>query len=708
MLSLGHERLLDRSEDLNGSLEGRAHRQGDLDGELALVDLGQELAVEGQGDRDGDGERRKGKHRHAPRSIQRPSDGAGVGSVEKLEQGLRGVGGDRQQDPDDPVADRFEHPLHQERDDHQDNEEEASHDLEDGPQERPDDEIEYRRLLPDLCQPGKILPEARNAPRRDKNRQTPGLAVEAQPLSARQHRDEDQRHHQRREERDHHGKPEIAEGLTGDALDKDHGGKDRDRGQGRRDHGHSHFGDPAHRRGGGVVALLAAAEDGLENDDGRVDQHPDAQREPSEGHDVEADAEEVERGEGDQDRDRDRNRDDRGRPDVSQEQKEHDDREQTAEDGRVADLVDAVLDEDRPIGDQGETHAFGAVELLRKTESFFPGTPGPTTTGAASAALLAIVGADTCRLRCGGVKGPDPLFDPVGESDDVGVGLLEDLDLDAFTAVGTGRDLAFGVGPDDLAQITDPNLPALAKGDDGVADLSEIDELVEGPDHVLGPALAQGPAGNVDVLLGEPSDDIVGAQTRVAQTIGLEQNVDLLLETASHPDRRHSLDRFEGALDLELGEPAQPAQTFLTFKLDAVAGKTEFEDRIEGRVEAQNQGSFGLVRKKDQIELLQGVLDGFGHLDTPVELEDHIGDTGAADGRDPAQPADHPERLFDRSTDVVLDLLGRGARVLGPDREGRVAELGHERHRQTEEGEETKNDRGQKDHDDGDRSVDQE
>ena len=70
MLALGHDGLLDRGQDLDGPLEGRAHRQGDLDGELALVDLGQELAVEGQGDRDGGGERREGDHRHGPRPIR--------------------------------------------------------------------------------------------------------------------------------------------------------------------------------------------------------------------------------------------------------------------------------------------------------------------------------------------------------------------------------------------------------------------------------------------------------------------------------------------------------------------------------------------------------------------------------------------------------------------------------------------------------------
>ncbi len=148
----------------------------------------------------------------------------------------------------------------------------------------------------------------------------------------------------------------------------------------------------------------------------------------------------------------------------------------------------------------------------------------------------------------------------------------------------------------DLAEIADPNLPALAEGDDGIADLFEVGVLVEGAHHVLGATLAEGAAGDVDVLLGEPVDDVFSAQPRVPETVGVEQDVDLLLEPAAHPNRGHPLDGFEGAFDLKLGEAAQPAQPLLAFELDPVAGETELEHRVEGRVESQDQRALGLGR----------------------------------------------------------------------------------------------------------------
>ena len=206
----------------------------------------------------------------------------------------------------------------------------------------------------------------------------------------------------------------------------------------------------------------------------------------------------------------------------------------------------------------------------------------------------------------------------------------------------------------------------------------------------------------------QPADHVVGAEPSVAEPVGLDQDMDLLLEPAAHPHRGHALDRFEGAFDLELGETPEPAQPLVALELDPFAGQAQLEHRVEGRVEAQDQRPLGLVREKDQIELLQGVLDRLGHLDSPAELEHHVGHPGAADGRDPPQPADHAERLLDGSADIVLDLLRRRARVLGADSQSRVAELGHERDRQPEKREEPEDDGGEEDHQDRHRSIDEE
>jgi hypothetical protein len=201
---------------------------------------------------------------------------------------------------------------------------------------------------------------------------------------------------------------------------------------------------------------------------------------------------------------------------------------------------------------------------------------------------------------------------------------------------------------------------------------------------------------------------VVGAEPGVAEPVGLDQDMDLLLEPAPNPHRGHTLDRFEGTLDLELGQTPKPAQPLVALELDPFAGQAQFEHRIKSRVESQDQRPFGLDGEENEIELLQGVLDGLGHLDPPAELEHHVGHPGAADGRDPTQPADHTERLFDGSADVVLDLLRGSARVLGANRQRRVAELGHERDRQPKKGEKAENHGGEENHQDRHRSIHQE
>ena len=253
----------------------------------------------------------------------------------------------------------------------------------------------------------------------------------------------------------------------------------------------------------------------------------------------------------------------------------------------------------------------------------------------------------------------------------------------------------------DLAEVPHPDLAALAGGDDRVLHLLEVLVLVEGADHVLGAALGEGPAGDVDVLLAETVDDVLDREAGAPQLLVVEENVDLLLETPAHPHRGHALDGLEGALDLELGDPPDPPQLRLVGLGAGAPGEAQLHHRVEGGVEAQDQRPLGLLGQEDQVQLLEGVLDGVGHLDAPGELEDDVADPGPAHAGDPPQAADDPERLLDGPGDVVLDLLGGGAGVLGPHRERRVAHLRHEVDREPPVREVAEDDRGQEDHRDG-------
>src|SRR5690606_17288995 len=94
--------------------------------------------------------------------------------------------------------------------------------------------------------------------------------------------------------------------LPGHALDEDDGEEHRDGGEGRGNDGAAHLLGATDRGLAGTVAFFATAVDALEHHDGVVDEHANAQGEPTEAHDVEGDIGEVERGKRDHEADGDR------------------------------------------------------------------------------------------------------------------------------------------------------------------------------------------------------------------------------------------------------------------------------------------------------------------------------------------------------------------------------------------------------------------
>jgi hypothetical protein len=111
---------------------------------------------------------------------------------------------------------------------------------------------------------------------------------------------------------------------------------------------------------------------------------------------------------------------------------------------------------------------------------------------------------------------------------------------------------------------------------------------------------------------------------------------------------------------LEIGEAAESAEAGFAFEAGSLAGEAQFEDGIEGGVEVQDEGAFGLAGQEDQVEFLHGFLGRLGHVGAPEELEDDVADAGAADAAEAVETADHAEGFFDGSADFVLDFFGGG------------------------------------------------
>ena len=94
----------------------------------------------------------------------------------------------------------------------------------------------------------------------------------------------------------------------------------------------------------GVHASFAHAIDVLQDDDGVVHQHPDAQRQPAQSHQVQREAAEVDHRECGNHGDRHRRRDDRGASQVPQEHQQDDDGERAAKHRGGAYIRDGSLD----------------------------------------------------------------------------------------------------------------------------------------------------------------------------------------------------------------------------------------------------------------------------------------------------------------------------------------------------------------------------
>ncbi len=103
--------------------------------------------------------------------------------------------------------------------------------------------------------------------------------------------------------------------------------------------------------------------DRLEDDDGVVDQHPDAEGQAPEAHDVERDIEAVHGHEGEEHRERDRGGDDDRRPRVAEEDKQHQHRQDAADHRGRPDLVERLLDEPGLVEEHREFVALGQETL---------------------------------------------------------------------------------------------------------------------------------------------------------------------------------------------------------------------------------------------------------------------------------------------------------------------------------------------------------
>ena len=242
--------------------------------------------------------------------------------------------------------------------------------------------------------------------------------------------------------------------------------------------------------------------DALEDDDRVVHEHSDAQGEPPQAHDVEGDIAQIEPAEGDDDAQWNGEGDDGGAEERAQKEKEDDDGEHTADEGGVDDLVDGGADEHGAVGQELDGDALGG-RFDEGWHTLFARRPAFTLVARPRIAFAGLL----LGLGFIGVA-VDPVADPLGDLDDVGVGLLEDLDLDALGLADAGDDLAVRHIAPHVGDVGQTHDGAAGPGNDELAELVQGAEFTHGPDQVFEAAIVELAAGEVDVFLPQAVDDL--------------------------------------------------------------------------------------------------------------------------------------------------------------------------------------------------------
>ena len=328
--------------------------------------------------------------------------------------------------------------------------------------------------------------------------------------------------------------------------------------------------------------MFASAEDRFQHDDRVVHQHPDAQREATEGHDVQRGSGLVHHEEGGHDGDRDRNADDQGAAEVLEEEEQHQDGEEAADQGVVQHFADRGLDEARLVHAGDDLDAFGQLSA----------------------------------------HGSQAGLQRTGHLDGVGVTLLVDRQFDGLPATEASDHLTLLVPTFDGGDVADLDLPAAIGDERRGQDVVEGFELVVGANQVARLFFVEAAAGLVHVLAQQLLVDVGDRQAEKRELALVHVDLDLVLVAAADLDRRDALGRLEVLLEHLFRDVTQLVQI-------GVAGEEQSSDRIVGRIEAQQYRFLRLARQTHRVQLLADVDGGEIHVLAPAELQGYLGQAGS-------------------------------------------------------------------------------
>ena len=154
--------------------------------------------------------------------------------------------------------------------------------------------------------------------------------------------------------------------------------------------------------------------------------------------------------------------------------------------------------------------------------------------------------------------------------------------------------------------------------EDDALQLLGMEHLADGAHQETALAVAQLAAGDVDVLLRQTLAQQVNGQAVVRQRTLVDFHLDFFFEAALHLHRRHAFETLQRALDALLGHQAQLHQIIGSTAL--ATGHRQTQNRVEGRVVAQQHRRLGFQRQAHDVEALAHVECGEVHRRAPGRI----------------------------------------------------------------------------------------
>ncbi|MCK7541395.1 MAG: hypothetical protein MZV63_66160 [Marinilabiliales bacterium] len=410
---------------------------------------------------------------------------------------------------------------------------------------------------------------------------------------------------------------------------------------------------------------LPQAQDVLEDDDGIVDEHAEAEGERPEGQHVERDPEGVDEVEGDDDGEGDGGQDEERRLDAPQDDEDHDEDDGRDQPGQEIEVVEVLAD------------------------------------------LLALV-VDALEVEAGRELALDRLelgLDVAGDAQGVRPALLGHGQADRGPAVDAVDLPDVGVGQLDPGHVADQDGVRARVGDDRVAQLVEAVDAVGELEEEL-PVAAPDPSRRIGPQAGaDRGVDRVGMEAEGLDPVLVERDPDLGLRAAGDLDPGDAPDRAQADLELLLDQLLELLQAVIPRDRVLEEGPDPEILRdvgLEHGPDARREDGPRLGQLLAQDEL------GEFHVRLGIELQ---GDPRHPDLRGRGHLGDALDRgagLLDRGRHLCLDDFGRHAVPARDDVHHREAFLRRQLDRRVQERVDPGRQQGQEDHGRGDGAVDEE